>query len=154
MWISEIAERAILSATSDMDVTFRASRVDDEEMNPKERGKFPSMAIEAAGGTQEGNVNTHYDVPVSIVLTTLISGDPKRTILAGLEDELRNIIDQGITGEFNTVSTSAGESWYLQGIVELTGSMIEYSTPTDHQTQTLQSITTTGTFKVCGSFTA
>ena len=155
MWIAEIAERATLSATSDMDVTFRASRVDDEELHPEERAMYPAMVIQAGGGSTPGNTYTHYDVPIIITLATSKSGDPKLKILAGLENDLRNAIDNGIpaiVAAFNLISANAGESWYLQGISDIEGNQVEYETPFDTQTQTLQKIVTTMTLKVCGSF--
>jgi len=148
MWIAEIAERAILSATSGIDCTFRASRVDDEPTNPIEHKNYPSMIILADGGMQQGNINTHYDLPCSVTLATLIVDDEKRTALAQLESDFRNILDQGIATEFNAVSSSAGESWYLQGIVDITGGGVEI---VDNKEQV---ITTTMTFKICGSFSA
>jgi hypothetical protein len=157
MWIAEIAERAILSVTTSMDVTFRASRVDDEELHTEERAMYPAMVIQAGGGSTPGNTFTHYDIPVTITFATSKSSDPKLKILAGLEDDLRNAIDNGIpeiVTAFNSISAGAGESWYLQGIVDVEGNPVEYETPFDTQTQTLQKIATTMTLKVCGSFRA
>jgi hypothetical protein len=140
-----------------MDVTFRASRVDDEELHTEERAMYPAMVIQAGGGSTPGNTFTHYDIPVTITFATSKSSDPKLKILAGLEDDLRNAIDNGIpeiVTAFNSISAGAGESWYLQGIVDVEGNPVEYETPFDTQTQTLQKIATTMTLKVCGSFRA
>ena len=155
MWISKIAEMTMLSVTSELDIAFRASRVDDEELYPEEQQKYPMLVIEAGGGKSPANTYTHYDVPVTLALITSMTQDPKRKILAGLEDDLRNAVDARIATivtAFNLISTTAGESWYLQAVVDIEGNPVEYETPFDTSTQTLQKIITTMTFKVCGSF--
>lgn len=144
MWIAEISERAILTAMSELGVTFRASRVDDENMNPSEHKRYPTMIVIADGGTQEGNAGMFYQVPVTITLATLIVDDEKRTVLARLEDEMRKILDAGIKTEFDAVAVDAGETWYYKGLTEVTGGPVEI-------TEKEQIITTTMTFRICGS---
>jgi len=143
MWMAEIAERAILSAMSDISVTFRASRVNDEPLGDTERKTYPCMVIKAGGGTQHGDRNIFYDVPVEVTLVTLYTQDPKRTTLASLEDEFRQILDAGIVNEFDAIASAANSNSRLSGVVDISGGPAE-------RVDNEQYIATTMVFKVCG----
>jgi len=86
MWISEIAERAIIEAMASLDVTFRASRVDDDEAAPTERKTYPLMAIMASGGSADTLESLFHDVPCTVAITTHYRDDPKRTTLVNSKD--------------------------------------------------------------------
>ena len=94
MWISEIVERTIIEAMASLDVTYRASRVDDDESCPTERKKYPSMKIVAAGGSTTTIESLFDKVLCEVTITTHYKDDPKRTLLASLSDEFREILDK------------------------------------------------------------
>lgn len=150
MWISEIAERAILVSMAGLDVTMRASRVDDDEYAPTERKKYPSMVIVASGGSRDTIESLFDEVPCAVTITTHYECDPKRTLLASLEDEFRKILDAKIAVStvktaFDSVALAAGESRYFKGLTEIEGGPVEM---VDNKEQ---SITTMMKFRVCGS---
>ena len=163
MWISEIAERAIWSAMSGLDVTFRTlptmsgldvtfrlSRVDDDETAQTERKKYPCMVIVAEGGSKDTTEALFDTVPVAVTISTHYTDDPKRTVLAGLEDEFRTILDAKIATStvrtaFNAVALAASSTRYSKGITEISGGPIEL---TDNKEQ---SILTTFKLNVCGA---
>ena len=149
MWISEIAERAIMSAMDGLDVTMRASRVDNETDRPDDRKKYPAMVIMASGGSTDSIESINSEVNLSITLITHYEDDPKRTTLAGLEDEMRKILGVGIATStvktaFDAVAAAAGETNYCKGLINIEGGLVEPS-------NTEQSITTSMILHVCGS---
>ena len=149
MWISEIAERAIMSAMSGLDVTMRASRVDNETDRPDERKKYPAMVIMASGGSMDTIESLFHEVNLTITLVTHYEDDPKRTTLAGLEDEMRKILDVPVASStvktaFDAVATAADETYYFKGLTDIEGGQVE---PSEKE----QSITTTMVMHVCGS---
>ena len=149
MWIAEIAERAIMAAMAGLDVTFRASRVDNETDRETERKKYPCMVIQAAGGGKATLESLFSTVPVTVTIITHYKDDPKRTTLAGLEDQFRKILDVSISSntvktKFDAAAQTASETRYLKGITEIEGGQIE-------GTNEEQSIATTMILHVCGS---
>lgn len=149
MWISEIAERAIMSAMSTLAVTMRASRVDNEPTRPDERKKYPAMVIMASGGSTNSIESINSEVNLTITLVTHYEDDPKRTTLAGLEDQMRKILGKPISTStiktaFDAAATTAGETRYMKGLTNIEGGQVE---PSDKE----QSITTTMVLHVCGS---
>jgi len=149
MWISEIAERAIMSAMSGLDVTMRASRVDNETDRPDERKKYPAMVIMASGGSTDSIESINAQVNLMITLVTHYEDDPKRTTLAGLEDEMRTILGVGIASNtvrtaFNAIAVTASETYYMKGLTNIESGQVE---PSEKE----QSITTTMSLHVCGS---
>lgn len=149
MWISEIAERAIMQAMAGLDVTMRASRVDNDTTLDTERKVYPAMVIQAGGGSTDSTESLFYEVPLTVTLITHYEDDPKCTTLAGLEDEMRSILDVTVNSStvrtaFNSIASGASETRYFKGLTAIEGGMIEV---TDKQ----QSITTTMVMHVCGS---
>jgi len=149
MWISEISERAIMSAMSGLDVTMRASRVDNEADRPEERKKYPAMVIMASGGSTDSIESIFHEVNLTITLLTHYEDDPKRTTLANLEDAMRAILGVSIASStvrtaFNAVALAAGETYYFKGLTDIEGGQVELS-------EKEQSITTTMILHVCGS---
>lgn len=149
MWISEIAERAIMSAMSGLSVTMRASRVDNETDKPDERKKYPAMVIMASGGSMDTIESLFHEIPITVTLITHYEDDPKRTTLAGLEDSMRSILDVPIASStiktaFEAAATAASETYYFKGLTNIEGGMVE---PSEKE----QSITTTMVMHVCGS---
>jgi hypothetical protein len=149
MWIAEIAERAIMAAMAGLDVTMRASRVDNEPDAETERKEFPSMVIQAAGGNKAGTESIFDEVPVTVTITTHYNDDPKRTVLAGLEDQFRKILDVGVASStirtaFNQIASTASETRYFKGITAIEGGPVEIM---DKE----QSIRTTFILHVCGA---
>ena len=147
MWMSEIAERSVLEAMKGLKVTFRASRVNDEPQDPTEHQKYPCMVINAGSGRKQNDVDGFYDVPCAVQLVTIIEDDEKRTILTGLEEEFRDIIDVNLTMQAAWEAVRDGSSWYYKLIVDTEGSPVEFD-------GNKQMITYSMTFKVCGSITA
>ena len=150
MWIAEIAERSIMQSMAGLDVTMRASRVDNDESAPTERKKYPSMVIIASGGSRDTLESLFDEVPCAVTIVTHYEDDPKRTVLAGLEDEFRKILDVGIDAStvrtaFNAIALAAGETRYFKGLTEIDGGPVEL---VDNKEQ---SITTMMKFRVCGS---
>jgi len=149
MWISEIAERAIMSAMAGLDVTMRASRVDNEPAKPDERQEFPCMVIMASGGSTDSIESINSEVNLAITLITHYEDDPKRTTLAVLEDKMRKILGVGIATNtvrtaFNAIAVTASETYYMKGLTNIEGGQVEPS-------EKKQSITTTMILHVCGS---
>jgi hypothetical protein len=149
MWIAEIAERAIMAAMAGLDVTMRASRVDNEPDAETERKEFPSMVIQASGGNKAGTESINDEVPVTITITTHYNDDPKRTVLAGLEDQFRKILDAKIATStvktsFDSVASTASETRYFKGLTNVEGGPVEIM---DKE----QSIRTTFILHVCGA---
>jgi hypothetical protein len=149
MWIAEIAERAIMAAMAGLDVTMRASRVDNEPDAETERKEFPSMVIQASGGNKVGTESKNDEVPVTITITTHYNDDPKRTVLAGLEDQFRKILDAKIATStvktsFDSVASTASETRYFKGLTNVEGGPVEIM---DKE----QSIRTTFILHVCGA---
>jgi len=149
MWIAEIAERAIMAAMAGLDVTMRASRVDNEPDAETERKEFPSMVIQASGGNKAGTESINDEVPVTITITTHYNDDPKRTVLAGLEDQFRKILDAKIATStvktsFDSVASTASETRYFKGLTNIEGGSVEIM---DKE----QSIRTTFILHVCGA---
>ena len=149
MWIAEIAERAIMAAIAGLDVTFRASRVDNATDSETERKTYPAMVIMASGGNSESTESLFQEVPVTVQIITHYEDDPKRTTLAGLEDQFRKIVNVPIATNtirtaFNAAAIAAGETFYLKGITDIEGGPVEI---TDKQ----QTITTTMILRTCGS---
>jgi len=149
MWMSEIAERAMMGAMSSLDVTFRTSRVDDETAEETERKKYPMMVIMAGGGTTSSIESLFYEVPVTVSIVTHYEDDPKRTTLASLEDSFRKILDASIATStiktsFDSVALAAGETRYFKGLTDIEGGMPEV-------TDSNQTIITNMTMHVCGS---
>lgn len=143
--MAEITERTILAVMADIAVTFRAGRVDDSPASETERTAYPYMEVRAGGGTQQGDRSMFYMVQVEVWLVTKYTGDPKRTVLASLEDQFRQLMDGGgITDQFNAIAEAAGSRSRLQGVIDITGSPVGIAENKD------QSIVTTMTFKVCG----
>lgn len=149
MWIAEIAERSIMQAMDKLDVTFRASRVDNETDAETQRKVYPAMVIMASSGNR-GTIESLFDeVPIIVQLITHHEDDPKRTTLARLEDEFRTILDKPIATStvrtaFNAIALEAGKTRYFKGLTDIEGGMIEI---TDKQ----QTITINMTMHVCGS---
>jgi hypothetical protein len=149
MWISEIAERAIMQAMAGLDVTFRASRVDNEEDYPDQRKKYPCITIMASGGSSDSIESLFDRIDITVILTTHYEDDPKRTTLAALEDQFRKILDAKISvstmkTSFDAVALAAGETRYFKGLTDIEGGAVEV-------TEKEQSISTTMTMHVCGS---
>ena len=149
MWIAEIAERAIKAAMSGLDVTMRASRVDNEPDAETERKEFPSLVIQASGGNKDGTESIFDEVPVTVTITTHYNDDPKRTVLAGLEDQFRKILDAKIATStvktsFESVASTASETRYFKGLTKIEGGPVEIM---DKE----QSIRTTMILHVCGA---
>lgn len=149
MWIAEIAERAVLQAMAALDVTFRASRVDDDTAVDVERKKYPALVIQAASGNKETTESLFQEVPVTLTLITHFDDDPKRTTLASLEDQMRKITDKPIATStlktaFDDIASAAGETKYYKGLTAIEGGQIEV-------TNKEQTIITTMTMRVCGS---
>jgi len=149
MWIAEIAERAIMQAMAGLDVTFRASRVDNETDQETERKEYPMMVIMAAGGSTDSLESLFYEVPMTISLVTHYEDDPKRTTLAGLEESFRTILDANIASStiktaFDAIASAAGNARYMKGITSIEGGPVEI---TDKQ----QTIITNMILHVCGS---
>jgi hypothetical protein len=149
MWIAEIAERAIMAAMAGLDVTMRASRVDNEPDAETERKEFPSMVIQAHGGTKDGTESIFDEVPVTVTITTHYKDDPKRAVLAGLEDQFRKILDVSVATStiktsFDSVASGANETRYFKGLTQIEGGPVEII---DKE----QSIRTTMVLHVCGS---
>jgi len=145
MWLAEIAERGLSAACADMDVTIRASRVDDETAQDTERKEYPALVIRAGAGRRDSIESLFTDVPMEVTLVTLYTDDPKRTELATLEDELCTIIHDGFKTEFDAAADDAGEDWYFKGLLEIEGSMPEIVENKE------QSIMITFVVKACGS---
>jgi len=149
MWISEIVERTIIETMASLDVTFRASRVDDDESCPTERKKYPSMSIVASGGSTT-TIESLFDVvECAVAITTHYKGDPKHTVLAGLCDQFRTILDVPIATStikttFDAIALAAGETRYFKGLTEIEGGMPEL-------TESTQTIITTMKFRICGA---
>jgi len=149
MWISEIVERTIIQTMASLDVTFRASRVDDDESAPTERKKYPCMTIVAAGGSTT-TIESLFDIVECVVsITTHYEDDPKRTVLARLGDEFRTILDKPIATStlktaFDAIALAAGETRYFKGLTEIDGGMPDLS-------NTEQTIMTTMKFRICGA---
>ena len=149
MWIAEIAERAIMQAMAGLDVTFRASRVDNATDSETERKGYPAMVIMAASGNTATIESLFDEVPMVVQLITHYEDDPKCTTLAGIEDQFRTILDAPIATStirtaFNAIALAAGETRYFKGLTDIEGGMIEI---TDKQ----QTITINMTMHVCGS---
>jgi hypothetical protein len=149
MWISEIAERTIIAAMASLDVTFRASRVDDDPSAPTERKQYPCITIVADGGTKESTESLSTDVVLTVSLTTHYKDDPKRTTLAGLEDQFRKITDVKVNDTtlkaiFDQIAADADETRFYKGLTEIAGQPMELS-------ETEQTIMTTMKMHVCGS---
>jgi len=149
MWISEIAERSIMEAMAGLDVTMRASRVDNDASAPTERKKYPAMVIMAAGGTRSSTESLNDEVAVTVTIITHYKDDPKCTTLARLEDEFRKILGAKIAvstirTQFNAIALEAGETRYMKGVTDIDGGMINPS-------EAEQSIMTTMVIHVCGS---
>ena len=149
MWISEIVERTILEAMAGLDVTFRASRVDDDESCPTERKRYPSMTIVASGGSTTTIESLFDKVLCEVTIATHYKDDPKRTELARLGDEFREILDKPLATStlpaiFNAIALAAGETRYFSGLTEIEGGMPELS-------ESDQTITTMMTFHICGA---
>jgi hypothetical protein len=149
MWISEIVERTIIQTMASLDVTFRASRVDDAPSCPTERQKYPCMTIVAAGGNTT-TIESLFDIVECMVeITTHYKDDPKGTTLAALSDEFRTILDQPlatttIQPAFNAIALAAGEERYFSGLTEIEGGMPDKS-------ESKQTITTMMKFHICGA---
>jgi hypothetical protein len=149
MWISEIVERTIIQTMAGLDVTFRASRVDDDESCPTERKKYPCMVIVAAGGSTT-TIESLFDiVECTVAIITHYKDDPKHTNLAALSDEFRTILDQPlatttIQPAFNAIALAAGEARYFSGLTDIDGGMPDL-------TDTEQTIMTTMKFHICGA---
>jgi len=149
MWMSEIAERAIMQAASSLDVTMRASRVDNEETEKTERKKYPALVINAGSGNTDSIESLFYEVPITLTLITHYEDDPKCTTLASLEDELRSITDVGIDSStvrtaFNSIAAAAGETRYFKGLTNIEGEPVA-------KTDKEQSIVINMIMHVCGS---
>jgi hypothetical protein len=149
MWISEIVERTILQTMAGLDVTFRASRVDDDPSAPTERKAYPCMTIVAAGGSTT-TIESLFDiVECTVAIITHYKDDPKGTALAKLSDEFRTILDQPLATTtlqpaFNAIALAAGEARYFSGLTEIEGGMPDKS-------ESEQVIMTTMKFHVCGA---
>ena len=149
MWMSEIAERAMMDAMSSLDVTFRASRVDNETTEETERKKYPMIGLVAGGGSTDTTESLFYSLPLMMSIVTHYTDDPKRTILAGLEDSARKILDKKIAmstvkTSFDAVAAAAGETRYLKGITDIDGGVPDL-------TDTTQTIIINMVMHVCGS---
>jgi len=149
MWISEISERSIMTAMAALEVTMRASRVDNEPSRPDERKKYPAMVIMASGGSTDSIESIFSDVNLMITIVTHYEDDPKRTTLAALEDQMRKILGVPIATStiktaFDAIAVAAGETNYFKGLTNIEGGQVE---PSDKE----QSITTTMVLHVCGS---
>ena len=149
MWISEIAERAIMQAMGAMDVSFRASRVDNEPASPTERKEYPSVVIMAASGSKDTTEDLFFEIPVTVSIITHYEDDPKRATLKGLEDTFMKVLELPIASStirtaYNSIASTAGESRYLKGLTNIDSSPIEITDKT-------QTITITMTLHSCGS---
>ena len=144
MFITEITERAIISAMGGLNVTFRAGRVDDDDAAPTERKKYPCMTI-IASSSKATTESLFSQVVCAVTLTTHYTDDPKRTVLAGLEDEFRTILDVGIKAQWDAIAAAAGETRYYKGLTEIDGGPVELFDSKE------QSITTTMKIHTCGS---
>jgi len=149
MWIAEIAERAITTAMASLDVTFRASRVDNDESAVTERKVYPAMVIMAGGGDSDSIESLFKEVSLTVQIITHYESDPKCTTLAGLESQFMEIVFVGIASNtiktaFDAAAVAASETFYMKGITDISGGMIE---KTDKQ----QTITINMTLHVCGS---
>jgi len=159
MWISEIAERAIMGAMTGITltmqgiagvaITLRASRVDNEPTLDAERKTYPCMIIQAAGGSADSIESIFAEVPITVTLVTHYDDDPKRTTLAELEDKFRKILDAKIAVStvktaFDAVALAASETRYFKGMTAIEGGLIE-------ATEKEQRIATTMIMHVCGS---
>ena len=149
MWISEIVERTIVEAMAPLGITFRASRIDDDESCPTERKKYPSMTIVAAGGSTTTIESLFDKVQCQVMIATHYKDDPKHTELARLGDEFREILDKPLATTtlqpiFNAIALAAGETRYFSGLTEIDGGMPELS-------ESDQTITTMMTFHICGA---
>jgi hypothetical protein len=150
MWISEIAERSILTAMAALDVTFRASRVDDDEAAPTERKKYPCIVVRAGSGATVGTESLYNEVPCEVTIITHYEDDPKMAVLKGLEDEFHKILNVSVTTStiltaFDAIATAAGETARYKGMTEIDGSMPEIVDAKQ------QSIMITMKFNVCGA---
>jgi len=159
MWISEIAERAIMGAMSAITVTmhgdagvaitFRASRVDNETDLDTERKIYPCMVIQAGGGNKETIESLFSEVPITVTIITHYDDDPKCTTLAEMEDKFRKILDKPVATStvktaFDAAAVAGGETRYFKGLTAIDGGMVEV-------TEKEQRITTTMIMHVCGS---
>jgi len=149
MWISEIAERSIMEAMAGLDVTMRASRVDNDATAPTERKDYPAMVIMASGGSRNSTEGVNDTVPVAVTIITHYKDDPKCTNLAALEDQFRKILAEKIAvstikTQFDAIALAAGETRYMKGVTDIEGGMVN---PSNAE----QSIMTTMTIHVCGS---
>ena len=138
-----------MSAMAGLDVTMRASRVDNETDRPDERKKYPMMVIMASGGSTDSIESINSEVNLTIMIVTHYEDDPKRTTLAGLEDDMRTILGKPIATStiktaFDAVALAASETRYMKGLTNIEGGQVE---PSDKE----QSITTTMILHVCGS---
>ena len=147
MWMSKIVELSILEAMKGLNVTFRASRVDDETANPVEHQRYPAMTIRSFGGTKQNNVDGFYNVPCQVQLVTQTIDDEKAMILTGLEEAFRNIIDVSLTMQEAWEAVRDESTWYYKSVIDIDGTPVEFD-------GTKQFITYTMIFKVCGSITA
>jgi len=126
MWISEIAERAIMQAMGALDVTFRASRVDNEPDSPTQRKKYPSMVIVASSGSKDTTESLFFDIPITVSIITHYEDDPNRDTLKGLEDSFMKVLELPIATStirtaYNAIALAAGESRYLKGLTNIDG---------------------------------
>ena len=149
MWIAEIAERAIMAAMASLDVTFRASRVDNDESAVTERKSYPAMVIMAGGGDSDSIESLFKEVPLTVQIITHYEADPKCTTLAGLESQFMKIVFVGLESNpirtaFDAAAVAAGETFHMKLITDISGGMVE---KTDKQ----QTITINMTLHACGS---
>ena len=145
MWVAEIVERAFMSACANMDVSLRASRVDNEPASEAERKDYPALAIAAASGNMGSTEGLFIEVPFSLLLVTHYADDPKRSNLAALETQLWTILEGGEKTEFDEVAATAGATRYYKGMTQVAGSDIAIVENKE------QIITINGIIITCGS---
>lgn len=81
---------------------IRAFLLDDAPLNPDEPLSFPVLGIQSAPARQPKYRSSIYEVPLTLVLATHHSKDPKRTQLVTLYATLRPLLESNeFTGQLD-----------------------------------------------------